>query len=193
MGITLPEDVVAIDTGNKSLLFYVAPDDNSDNRLSYLESPNQTGVGNYSVVKIESARDTRENKTKNIIVSNQNKQVAAITWKGSQGTEIRVYYVSRGSELLREVCKSGDSDWYIGALSYYADISNPFKIVPGTSISASVNKISDSDYNLRVFAVEEGKAIKGNNQIYVYKFKHEKQSNQYTWDGGSISSKITEY
>ncbi|KAG7419244.1 hypothetical protein Forpe1208_v003326 [Fusarium oxysporum f. sp. rapae] len=195
--VQLPEDIVAIDTGERSLLFYVAPDENGSNQLSYLESPDQYGVGNYKVVKIGHAEDKNpENDNKRmrpIIVSGKNKQVAAITWKGSEGIEIRVYYVAEKSELLREVCKTGNGGWYIGALSYYDYISNPFKVVPGTSISASVHIPSPGKYNLRVFAVEEGKAIKGVPQIYVYKFKRDLDSGKDTWDGGSISSKITEY
>ncbi|KAF4438073.1 hypothetical protein FACUT_5236 [Fusarium acutatum] len=194
MGITLPEDVVAIDTGKNGLLFYVAPDENDDNRLSYLESPNSNGVGDYKVVKIDSAWDTRENKNKGIIVSEKNKQVAAVTWKNKQNAiEIRAYYVSRGSEQLREVCKTGDGDWYIGSLSVYIDVSMPFKIVAGTSISASVNISSNGDYNLRVFAVEDGKKHKGNDQISVFKFKKDEQAGKYTWNPDVISSKITEY
>ncbi|RKK44505.1 hypothetical protein BFJ67_g9093 [Fusarium oxysporum f. sp. cepae] len=97
MSITLPDDVVAIDTGKKSLMFYVYPNADNNNILSYLESPNDKGTGDFAV---------------------------------------RVYYVAKGTNFIRELCKTGDGDWFVGALSAKGET---FKIRRGTSISASVH------------------------------------------------------
>lgn len=64
-----PVDIVAVDSGNKSYLFYVNPDKN----LSYLESPDDSGSGDYKRKRIQIGED-------DIRVSDKTQQVAAITW-----------------------------------------------------------------------------------------------------------------
>ncbi|EWG44671.1 hypothetical protein FVEG_05675 [Fusarium verticillioides 7600] len=197
---SLPSDVVGIDTGEKSLLFYVIADPKGNYNLSYLESPDDGGKGNYSVKKIKRARDMSETNEdeamRDIKVSPNNKQVAAITWKGSQGVEIRVYYVDAENDHLREVCKTGNSGWFIGSLSFDDD-NNKYKIRPNTSISASVHKyvINNRDnFNLRVFAAEDGETNKkGLPQISIFKFNHDETPQRPAWQGVYITSTINEY
>ncbi|KAJ3528732.1 hypothetical protein NM208_g10075 [Fusarium decemcellulare] len=198
MPFQLPNDVVAIDSGEKSLLFYVYADPKENYQLSYLESPNQFGTGSYTVNKIKRARDpweaNEDDQMIDIRVSPSNKQVAAITWKGHKGVEIRVYYVDKDTEYLREVCKSGNSGWYIGALSYNDEKSNKYKVRPNTSISASVHEYGTNNYNLRVFAAEDGEVNKkGLAQISVYKFTHDESETASTWQGVYITNTVTEY
>lgn len=200
MPYDLPEDVVAIDTGAKSLLFYVYKDLKGSHQLSYLESPNDVATGKYQVNKIKRARDPWEsNKDDEMIdikVSPNNKQIAAITWQGFRGTEIRVYYVDKDTEHLREVCRSGDAGWYIGALSYNDDASNKYKVRPNTSISASVHQYGTDGkkFNLRVFAAEDGEVNKkGLPQISVFKFLHDESETTQSWQGVYITNLVTEY
>ncbi|KAM6520099.1 hypothetical protein FALCPG4_013651 [Fusarium falciforme] len=197
--INLPSDVVAIDTSNGSLLFYVAPDRN-DSRLSYLESPDAKGGGNYEVQKIFTAADkAKKNKKENIIVSPNNKQVAAVTWHSAEGIQVRVYYVNE-NEHLREVCKTGDGDWYIGALGFKG---NTIKIRPNTSISASVHAYSPSHsspshsspshYSLRVFAAEDNQINHRKlPQISVFRYVVN-ESSESTWQGDHITNDIESY
>ncbi|RKL16315.1 hypothetical protein BFJ70_g15066 [Fusarium oxysporum] len=123
MSITLPDDVVAIDTGKKSLMFYVYPNADNNNILSYLESPNDKGTGDFAVRRIQVVHNPFRDNEENIYVSPNNKQV-------------RVYYVAKGTNFIRELCKTGDGDWFVGALSAKGET---FKIRRGTSISASVH------------------------------------------------------
>ncbi|KAL9570900.1 hypothetical protein ACKAV7_005237 [Fusarium commune] len=198
---TLPSDVVGIDTGEKSLLFYVVADPKGTYQLSYLESPDNAGNGSYTVKKIKRARDRSETNEDDamldIKVSPNNKQVAAITWNGSQGIEVRVYYVEEKTEYLREVCKTGNSGWYIGALSFDDDRSNKYRIRSNTSISASVHEYSNNNcknFNLRVFAAEDGEVNKkGLPQISVFKFNHDESPKAASWQGVYITNTITEY
>ncbi|KAI5459233.1 hypothetical protein BGZ63DRAFT_491323 [Mariannaea sp. PMI_226] len=198
MSYQLPNDVFAIDSGEKSLLFYVYADPKGNYQLSYLESPNASGTGSYTSKKIKRAKDpwetNEDDQMIDIKVSPNNKQVAAITWKGPRGVEIRVYYVDKDTENLREVCKTGNSGWYIGALSYNDDISNKYKVRPNTSISASVHEYGTNNYNLRVFAAEDGEINKkGLPQISVFKFNHDETETVSTWQGVYITNTITEY
>ncbi|EEU43784.1 uncharacterized protein NECHADRAFT_82925 [Fusarium vanettenii 77-13-4] len=198
MPFELPNDVVGIDSGEKSLLFYVYADPKGNYQLSYLESPNAYGTGSYTVKKIKRAKDpweaNEDDQMIDIKVSPNNKQVAAITWKGNRGVEIRVYYVDKETEYLREVCKTGNGGWYIGALSYDDDKSNKYKIRPGTSISASVHEYGTNNYNLRVFAAEDGEVNKkGLPQISVFKFTHDESESASTWQGVYITNTVTEY
>ncbi|KAL3593345.1 hypothetical protein FPOAC2_07641 [Fusarium poae] len=194
MSVTLPSDVVAIDTTKKSVLFYVAPDQNNDNRLSYLESPNAKGTGNYTVEKIDRASIPGTKKYENILVSEKNKQVAAVTWIDGGGVQIRVYYVARGTENLREVCKTGDGEWYIGALGQGS--SRKIFVRENTSISASVHDYGSKGYNLRVFAAEKDQ-INGKRlpQIGVFKFVHDENAEDppHWGDVNYITDQIEEY
>ncbi|KAJ4141766.1 hypothetical protein NW768_000983 [Fusarium equiseti] len=198
MTTTLPNDVVAIDTGEKSLLFYVAADPKGTYQLSYLESPDNAGNGSYTAKKIKRAKDRSETNEDDamidIKVSPNNKQVAAITWQGTQGTEIRVYYVDKENEHLREVCRTGNSGWYIGALSFDDDRSNKYEIRPNTSISASVHEYGPNNFNLRVFAAEAGETNKkGLHQISVFKFNRDESNKAASWQGTYITNAITGY
>ncbi|KAM0206394.1 hypothetical protein ACHAPA_009564 [Fusarium lateritium] len=185
--VTLPEDVVAIDTGSRSLLFYVTPDAEGRNRLSFLESPDDTGTGDYKTRKILTAMDKDEN-AENILVSAKNKQVAAITWGGS---EVRVYYVDK-AEHIREVCRGSDGQWKIGALG--SGNGNKVTIRANTSISASVHTYGSNNYNLRVFAAEEGQFNDDElPQISVYKFVHDETSKSPRWGGQWITSATKKY
>ncbi|KAF5673945.1 hypothetical protein FDENT_10160 [Fusarium denticulatum] len=190
----LPEDVVAIDTGEKSLLFYVGTNKNGDNVLSYLESPNAAGTGDYKVFRIAKAKDREakgdDDDTPSIVVSSKNKQVAAVTWKSSDGIEIRVYYVEKGSEHLREVCKTGNSPWFIGSLSYYKNRGDKFPIRPGTSISASVYVPPSGRYSLRVFAADDNK---NEPNVHVHKFKRDPDDGTERWTGEPITEGVAQY
>ncbi|KAI7765261.1 hypothetical protein LZL87_009790 [Fusarium oxysporum] len=192
--LRLPEDVVAIDTGERSLLFYVSTNRNGDNQLSYLESPDSAGTGDYKVVRITKAKDKEarddQDDTPSIVVSSQNKQVAAVTWKSVDGIEIRVYYVEKGSEHLREVCKTGNDPWFIGSLSYYKNRSDKFPIRPGTSISASVYAPPSGRYSLRVFAADDNK---NDPNVHVHKFKRDPDNGKERWSGEPITEAITQY
>ncbi|KAF5530339.1 hypothetical protein FMEXI_13627 [Fusarium mexicanum] len=195
MVASLPEDVVAINTGKKNLLFYVYANKDGDNELSYLESPNEHGNGNFVMKKIKAARNPFKNdEDEVIVVSPNNKQVAAVTWVGPQGIEIRVYYVKKGDERIREVCKTGDAGWEVGALSVKG---NPYRVSHGTSISASVHYYqSKGSYNLRVFAARDG--VDGTNengvaQITSFKFMNDGSPEDATWQGNFITDAITKY
>ncbi|KAL5627038.1 hypothetical protein ACKRZS_013882 [Fusarium odoratissimum] len=193
MPFALPDDVVAIDTGKKSLLFYVYADRNGNNILSYLESPDQYGNGNFSVNRIAIAKNPfRNNEEESIVVSPNNKQVAAVTWTGPQGIEVRVYYVGKDKNLLRELCKTGDGGWYVGSLSVKG---NKYKVTPGTSISASVHTYQPGNsYNLRVFAAEDGEVNdKDLPQISVFKFLHDESGKAASWQGDYITEAIERY
>ncbi|KAJ4319847.1 hypothetical protein N0V84_006128 [Fusarium piperis] len=188
MPVTLPEDVVAIDTGSKSLLFYVTADGNSHNRLSYLESPDDSGTGDYRTKKILTALDKNDD-AQDIIVSSKNKQVAAVTWNGS---EIRVYYVADRTEHLREVCRGPDGQWRIGSLGY--SDGNKVVVRANTSISASVHTYGGGNYNLRVFAAEEGQINDDDlPQISVYKFVHDETNKKARWAGQYITNATKKY
>ncbi|KAF5577659.1 hypothetical protein FPCIR_11985 [Fusarium pseudocircinatum] len=170
MAVTLPNDVVAVDTTERSLLFYVYPNSDQNNILSYLQSPDDEGTGEFTRHRIQVVRNPfKGDQEENIYVSPNNKQVAAITWKGSEGTEVRVYYVAKGTENIREVCKTGNGAWYMGSLSAKGNL---FKIRGDTSISASVhNDRETGKYDIRVFAAEEGKINdKGLPQISVFQY-----------------------
>lgn len=76
-------DIVSIDTGDRSYLFYV----NEDDQLAYLVSPDTSGRGEYTVetIKQEKIKGGKE-KSGPIQVSKDTKQLAAITWN-SNGTQ----------------------------------------------------------------------------------------------------------
>ncbi|EWY97526.1 hypothetical protein FOYG_02357 [Fusarium oxysporum NRRL 32931] len=193
-GPQLPEDVVAIDTGEKSLLFYVSTNRNGDNQLSYLESIDSSATGDYKIVRITKAKDREakddEEDTPSIVVSSKNKQVAAVTWKSVDGIEIRVYYVEKGTKHLREVCKTGNNPWFIGSLSYYKNRSDKFPVRPDTSISASVYAPPSGRYSLRVFAAADNKNAPS---IHVHKFKRDPDNGKERWSGEPITEGIAQY
>ncbi|KAG5801637.1 hypothetical protein H9Q74_012945 [Fusarium xylarioides] len=192
MSLPLPEDVVAIDTSKKSLLFYVYTDKFDTNRLSYLESSDEFAKGIFKVNKIKTVRND-DDPSEDIVVSSQNKQVAAVTWVGPEGIEIRVYYVSKGDEVLREVCKTGDGEWTAGALSLDG---NSWDVRPGTSISASVHYYKNqNNYNLRVFASKPDPKNIGPPRISVFKFwkDYSDPSSTPTWQGNPITDANTKY
>ena len=92
------------------------------------------------------------------------------------------------------MCKTGSSGWYIGALSYHDDTSNKYKVRSNTSISASVHEYGTCNYNLRVFAAEDGEINKkGLPQISVFKFNHDESEKDNRWQGSSITNTINEY
>ncbi|KLO89478.1 uncharacterized protein LW93_1537 [Fusarium fujikuroi] len=200
MSKTLPEDVVAIDTGKKSFLFYVVPS-SKGNQLVYLESPDDTGTGDYTRHVIRKAYDPiakeEQDRYKEIYVSNENKQVAAITWLGPKGVEIRVYYVEPVNQNIRELCMTGDTTtWEIGSLSWNQKISSKFQVRPNSSISASVHvyDAGNFNYNLRVFAAEQNKMSDNDlPQIHVYKFKRDESKKPASWGFDAITNELTEF
>ncbi|KAF5565602.1 hypothetical protein FPHYL_4156 [Fusarium phyllophilum] len=119
---------------------------------------------------------------------------AAVTWVGPNGIEIRVYYVNKGDERIREVCKTGDGGWFVGALSVKG---NPYRVSPGTSISASVHYYeSKKSYNLRVFSARDG--VDGTNknnvaQISSFKFMNDESPEDATWQGNFITDAVARY
>jgi hypothetical protein len=101
-----------------------------------------------------------------------------------------VYYVSKGDEFVREVCKTGDGDWTVGTLLVKG---NTYQVRPGTSISASVHYYKDkNDYNLRVFASKEGTNNKGVSQISAFKFMSD-ESGIKSWQGNFITEAVARY
>ncbi|KAJ4044308.1 hypothetical protein NW756_004640 [Fusarium oxysporum] len=181
MPITLPDDVVAIDTSKNSLLFYVYPNPDGHNILSYLESPDDEGNGDFSVHRIQLAKNPfNKNQEENIYVSPSNKQV-------------RVYYVARESNFIRELCKTGDGNWYVGSLSARG---KTYRVSPGTSISASVHAEQNGNrYDLRVFASEDGNVnVKGLPQISVFKYLRTGNSAKPpTWNNSYITEEVEKY
>ena len=73
----LPEDIVAIDSGDRSYLFYV----NADNKLCYLLSPNVKATGEFTSEVIENE------KKRDVQVNPKTRQVAAIAWEDFTGTK----------------------------------------------------------------------------------------------------------
>ncbi|RBR23746.1 uncharacterized protein FIESC28_03451 [Fusarium coffeatum] len=148
---TLPKDIVAVDSGDRTYMFYV----NTKRKLSYLISPGPDGTGDYSFKRIDIDSDDVE-------VSEKTQQVAAIAWEADgvkQASQIRVYYVNEGGRL-NEVCHSSNVDgWYQGSLGKKGTTQYP--IVEGSSISATVARRNGdggqgATYSLRVFASGAG-------------------------------------
>lgn len=78
---------MAIDTGKKSFMFYVYPDEDQKNILSYLESDDATAKSSFTLERISTAYNPFKKSTEAVRVSSKNKQVAAITWNSTNGTE----------------------------------------------------------------------------------------------------------
>ncbi|KAF5705053.1 hypothetical protein FGLOB1_8193 [Fusarium globosum] len=175
MSITLPNDVLSIDTGKKSLMFYVYPEEDSNNILSYLGSPNDKTQNDWHLYGQE--------------ISERPKPFHR---GGRKHQGVRGYYFERKDNHLRELCKSGDGDWFVGSLS--VTVEN-FKIRAGTSNSASVHADqSGNNYELRVFAAEEGKVnLNGIPQIAVIKYARNGLSDTPVWDSSYITEKIKRY
>ncbi|KAF5234786.1 hypothetical protein FANTH_11975 [Fusarium anthophilum] len=177
--ITLPEDVVAIDTGKKSLMFYVYPDEDGKNILSYLESDDASAKGSFTLERISTVYNPFKKSAEAVRVSAKNKQV-------------RVYYVDSKTNDIREVCKTGDRKWEVGSLSTQGE---NFPVRAGTSISASVHAADDGcEYELRVFAAPEGK-VNTNRvpQISLLRYVVKKKSTATEWKANYITENITEY
>ncbi|KAH6892527.1 hypothetical protein B0T10DRAFT_560106 [Thelonectria olida] len=168
----LPKDIVAVDSGGKTYLFYV----NKDRKLSYLLSPNDNGTGDYTSKLIE-LQDKDDNKN-DVIVSAETQQVAAIAWEANQ---------------VKEACSSSKwpGVWTQGSLG--EEDSQPHEIAPGSSISATVNR--SSGLSLRVFAsVKNATNASGVPLISVFKFMYGEASQQNgDWAAFVISKKITRW
>jgi hypothetical protein len=104
----------------------------------------------------------------------------------------RVYYIAKGTNFIRELCKTGDGDWFVGALSAKGET---FKIRGGTSISASVHAEQyGNKYDLRVFVSEEGKVnVNDLPQIAVLKYIRNGVSDNTVWDSSYITEKVKRY
>ncbi|KAF5581852.1 hypothetical protein FPANT_8771 [Fusarium pseudoanthophilum] len=184
---TLPKDIVAVDSGDKTYMFYV----NSKRKLSYLISPGSDGTGNYASKRIDIDSDDVE-------VSEKTQQVAAIAWVDANSVQqIRVYYVNEGGKL-NEVCHSSNQDgWYQGSLG--KKDTTQYLIVDGSSISATVARRYDNDqrvsYSLRVFASSVGgENDYGVPSISIFTFGYNAKG-QATgqWAPSPISNSITKW
>ncbi|KAJ4006260.1 hypothetical protein NW752_010908 [Fusarium irregulare] len=183
---TLPKDIVAVDSGDRTYMFYV----NTKRKLSYLISPGPDGTGDYSFKRIDIDSDDVE-------VSEKTQQVAAIAWEADGVKQIRVYYVNEGGRL-NEVCHSSNLDgWYQGSLGKKGTTQYP--IVEGSSISATVARRNDggqmTTYSLRVFASGAGQENDyGVPSISVFTFGYNAKG-QATgqWAPSPISNSITKW
>ncbi|KAL6922747.1 hypothetical protein ACHAP8_007882 [Fusarium lateritium] len=180
---TLPKDIVAVDSGDKTYMFYV----NAKQKLSYLISPGSDGSGDYTYKRVDIDSDDVE-------VSAKTQQVAAVAWVDTNGTQqIRVYYVNEIGRL-NEVClSSNNSDgWYQGSLGKKGTTQYP--VVEGSSISATVAHRAGG-YSLRVFASGEGQENDyGVPSISIFTFGYNSQG-QATgqWAQSPISNTITKW
>ncbi|KAG4260816.1 hypothetical protein FPRO03_02639 [Fusarium proliferatum] len=161
-------------------------------KLSARQLPRLSNIKAYDPIAKE-----EQDRYKEIYVSNENKQVAAITWLGPKGVEIRVYYVEPVNQNIRELCMTGDTTiWEIGSLSWNQKISSKFQVRPNSSISASVHvyDAGNFNYNLRVFAAEQNKmSDNGLPQIHVYKFKRDESKKPPSWGFDAITNELTEF
>ncbi|KAF5006732.1 hypothetical protein FDECE_6909 [Fusarium decemcellulare] len=182
----LPKDIVAIDSGDRTYMFYV----NTKQKLSYLISPSADGGGNY-------IRKVVDLDTDDIEVSEKTQQVAAIAWESDGVRQIRVYYVTANGRLS-EVCLSSDKpgQWYQGSLG--APGTNQYTVAEGSSISATVaRRTQDSkvSYSLRVFASMAGQENDyGVGTISTFTFGYDAKG-QATgqWAFSPISNAITKW
>lgn len=104
-----------------------------------------------------------------------------------------MYYVDSRAEHLREICKTGDGPWKMGALGYASNTK--IKALPNTSISASALVKDDGTLNLRVFAAQDGQENDdGITQISIFKLASAPNaSGTAKWESDYITGDINAY
>ncbi|KAG5760247.1 hypothetical protein H9Q69_012346 [Fusarium xylarioides] len=174
----LPRDIAAVDVKGMTYVFFV----NSNHQLCYLKSPGPE-TDDYEPKLVKS-------KDRDLKVKCGSRQIAAVSWQGENGTEIRVYVIAtekgqcENKGYIQEVAFSSSTDWEHGIFGFEEDGRQ--YVDKDASLTACIHTWPDKT-DIKVFASGKGETGRPKITMHQYSYGHKK------WLPKVISNKVSDW